>query len=412
MSGGDTINQKYFRASETLNGKRYFASGKTQREADKKLAAKIASIKRDGDTSGGSMTVRQWSEEWLSTYVKSKVRKPGTKKLRGTMSEVAYKQRKSMVETYILPDIGNVKLRDVTPTMLQRVLNNDPYSSYSHVQKMKIALQHMFRQAWMDRKIVFDPSANLIMPATEKRSRRGMTAEEKTFFFKAAESNPHGLMFRFMLATGIRPNELMPLTVADLDLDEKTVYIHAAVESGTSVVGTPKTEAGTRYTIINTTEDKLLVRELRDYISQKDESSLLFVNTHGTMISHKGFSVYWESFAREMDLQMGAEHDQYGHIYDPSDLKHDGTPLYPDPDDPTMPRNGHKIAPDLVPYCLRHTFGTDMQRAGVPINLTRYMMGHTDISTTANVYIDSGKEDALQAVQLISPRAKTVQIES
>ena len=43
-------------------------------------------------------------------------------------------------------------------------------------------------------------------------------------------------------------------------------------------------------------------------------------------------------------------------------------------------------ASDLVPYCLRHTYCTDLQDAGVPINVAKYLMGHEDISTTGNIY--------------------------
>ena len=388
---------KYCRATETVNGKRYEGRGKTRREAERDLAKKIADAKRIFSPD----TVKEWAELWLETYEKPKVREPGAKKLRGTMSAMAYQQRKGMVENYIIAPLGNVRLTQITPAMLQGILNRNASYSYSHVQKLRIALKKMFKQAWIDRKIEFDPAANLIMPATEKGNRRGMTAEEKEYFFKAAKANPHGLLFRFLLATGIRPNELMSLTVGDVNIDERTVHVHSAVESGTMVVSTPKTNAGTRFTIINSRDDADILTDLLNYISVKDDSALLFTNQYGKMLSRKCIFNYWNSFARDMDLLMGAEHDSHGHIYDAKDLKADGTPLYPDPKNPSQPRNGHKIAPDLVTYCLRHTFGTDMQRAGVPINLTRYMMGHTDISTTAGVYIDSGKDDAIAALTYI-----------
>jgi site-specific recombinase XerD len=43
-------------------------------------------------------------------------------------------------------------------------------------------------------------------------------------------------------------------------------------------------------------------------------------------------------------------------------------------------------APDLVPYCMRHTYATDLQDAGVPINIAKYLLGHEDIATTGNIY--------------------------
>ena len=124
------------------------------------------------------------------------------------------------------------------------------------------------------------------------------------------------------------------------------------------------------------------------------------------MLTETSIRRRWESFSRQMDLYMGAEHTPSCHIYDPSDLADDGTPLYPDPSDPSKPRNGHKIAPDLVLYCLRHTYGTDLQHAGVPINIIKYLMGHSDIAVTSNIYVDSGEADALYAASIINPPAK------
>lgn len=55
-------------------------------------------------------------------------------------------------------------------------------------------------------------------------------------------------------------------------------------------------------------------------------------------------------------------------------------------------------ADDLCPYCLRHTYGTDLQDAGVPINVAKYLMGHSDISVTANIYTAT-TDDAIESAR-------------
>lgn len=69
----------------------------------------------------------------------------------------------------------------------------------------------------------------------------------------------------------------------------------------------------------------------------------------------------WNSFAKELDLHMGAE-------------TQDGKIIH------------HAIAPDLTLYCLRHTFCTDLQRGGVAINIAKELMGHSSIAVTADIY--------------------------
>ena len=44
------------------------------------------------------------------------------------------------------------------------------------------------------------------------------------------------------------------------------------------------------------------------------------------------------------------------------------------------------LAPDICQYMLRHTFASDCQAAGVPINVAKEFMGHADITTTAQTY--------------------------
>ena len=44
------------------------------------------------------------------------------------------------------------------------------------------------------------------------------------------------------------------------------------------------------------------------------------------------------------------------------------------------------LAPDFEPYLLRHTFCTDCQAAGVPLNVAKELMGHSDISVTSKIY--------------------------
>ena len=87
----------------------------------------------------------------------------------------------------------------------------------------------------------------------------------------------------------------------------------------------------------------------------------VFTNTKGGVLDHKAMRRMWDSFKRERDIHMGAK-------------------LY---------RNKiveSVVAEDLTPYCLRHTFCTDLQRAGVPINVAKELMGHSDISITAGIY--------------------------
>lgn len=394
---------KYPRATETYNGKRYEATGKTQREAERRLSRKIEAAK--SGYIGTDMKVSTWVNEWLAEYIKPRVRKPGAPKLNGTMSENSYRTYDIVTRLHIIPAIGEMRLASVTDTDLRGILNSQKGMSYAHVQKIRMVLKAMFTQAHASRLIMFNPAVKLDLPAVEKGSRRSFTPYEKEIFFKVAKKHRSGYLFRFMLATGLRPNEVRALRVRQLDLDKAIVKIDDAVESGTNLISTPKTDAGIRHTVIN---DLDLISRYREIVAQKQPDDFLFTKL-GTneMMTDQNIHTYWRSFARLMDIEMGAILI-HNHIPDEKDVKYDGTPLYPDPSDPSKPLNGHRLKDDISLYTLRHTFATDMQRLGVPVEVTKYLMGHEDISTTSNIYTDSGEPEAIRATQYIFPVGEPV----
>ena len=385
--------------TETYNGKRYEGRGKTYREAERDLARKLEAAKRGDPGVVSNITASEWADEWLATYIQPRVREPGAKKQPKTMSPNSYRRYEWVVRMYIKPNIGKKRMADVQEADLRRIMNAQKGMSYGHAHAIRSVIKPMFNQAYLARIITFNPAVSLDLPAVEKGKRRSLTEEETAVFMAVAKTHRHGPLFRFILATGLRPNEVCALRVRHLDLEKGTVRIEEAVEAGTHIITMPKTEAGIRHTVIN---DEALIPWLEQHIKGKSEVDFVFpqVRNPKKMMSDQCIHSYWRSFAYAMDLAMGAE-TVHEHIPDPKDLKADGTPLYPDPTDPTKPRNGHKLSPDVSLYCLRHSFGTNMQRKGIPVEVTKYLMGHEDITTTSNIYIDSGEPEALRAVAIL-----------
>ena len=71
----------------------------------------------------------------------------------------------------------------------------------------------------------------------------------------------------------------------------------------------------------------------------------------------------WRSFKQALDLDMGAQ--MAGGAIDPE------TSVGAD---------------DLTPYCLWHTYATDLQSAGVPLNVAKDLLGHRSIAMTSQIY--------------------------
>ena len=399
-------NYNYVRKSFRYQGQLFTVRGKTEKEAREKmyqlrrdleegLAVKQHAAVMRQKAMTGELTVSEYSDIWLETYIKPKVRKPGSAKQKHTIEEKSYDMYVYKLSGTILPAVGDLRLHEVVDTHLQKVLNDEKYKgrSKSHCEKVKVVMNAMFRQAVKSRLISYNPAEDLIVTAEEGEGHRSITPYEREVLFQVSKTHRCGLWIRFLLSTGLRPGESAPLQVADLDFDNKLVNITKSIESGTeNIIGPPKSKAGIRCVPLR--DD--IAQDLQRVVSGKQPTDYVFPQTDGkTMMTTTAISNNWRSFSRQMDLTMGAETTAHGHIYDPKDVDKKGIPLYPDENG--NPKNGHRIADDLVLYCLRHTFCTDMQKAGVPLNIARIIMGHEDIRVTANIYTHTDSEDVRAA---------------
>lgn len=360
----------YITKTKRFEGKQYKARGKTEQEAYQKLAEMIAAAKRGENTVSGSMTVNSWYKEWLETYKKPK---DMTGKSLGMYDEKYNK--------YIKPRIGTMKLKDVKDVHLQRILNEQAGKSESHVKKVRSVLQQMFKRARQSRLIVFDPAEMLELPKYTAGTRRSITDAERKAILKLAETHRGGLWILTLLYTGMRPAETVALMWSDIDFDKKEIHVKAAKESGThNKIKAPKTEAGNRIIPIHAKLLPLLQS------APRSKSGRVFVNEAGNPHNENSLRRLWENFKRELDISMGA----------------------------TVYRNEitkSVVAPDLVPYCLRHTFCTDLQNAGVPLNVAKDLMGHSDIQTTANIYTHRDENLLHSGMELLDGTAAKKQAE-
>lgn len=359
-------SKKYYRKTVRWDGKKYEVYGKTEEEAIEKLAVLKDQLRRGAKTTRDNITVSQWFEEWLDLY-----KKPAG------LTQKSLAMYREKFDGYIKPRIGPMRLRDVTEAHLQRVLNSQEGMSYSHVSKLRLVIKGMFSRAYNAHMIPWDPSVQLTIPANQRGTRRSLTDDERTHVLAVAEDHRAGLWILLALYTGIRNGEAAALQWKDVDFKANEIRIHKAIESGSGAVKGPKTASGHRDIPIH--PDLLPI--LRD--AQREPQDPVLTNTRGKAMTSDGLQRAWHSFIRALDIHMGAK-------------------LY---------RNKiveSKVAPDLTPYCLRHTFCTDLQRAGVPINVAKELMGHSDITVTANIYTHKDQSVLHDNIKKLSVVGKVV----
>lgn len=325
-------------------GQRKYCYGKTAEEAKSKADKQKALLEAKVHTVNSTYTVEAWAYKWLDDYKKDAV------------GDAWYRQIKSIIERHIVPYIGDMLMRDVTASDIQRLMNRCSKFSASHQKKIAQTILQIFDSAEENDIVIKVPIKRIkTAPRGQNEASRALTEQERSLVLRTADKYPdEGLFFLIMLFCGCRPQEVSRLKMSDYDGKSRTLYVHEARKADGST-GSPKSASGTRLIPV----PKYLAERLDKLNKRQDD--LICASQEGRPLTKTTQKRLWHKFKRKMDMENGA----------------------------LLFRNGivqTTLAEDLRPYCLRHTYCTDLQDAGVPVTVAKDLMGHSDIKMTANIY--------------------------
>lgn len=348
----------------TYEGKRYYIRGDSLQECYEKWAKRLAEFESGKKVITKNMRFDDWVTEWLKTY-----KEP-------TVSRETLDSYRSNIKCHILPLLGPMPLKSIKSIHCQRVINDMSGMSAKMLSRVSQLMYSIFDDAVENGLIHDNPARKLKIPKGSKRSRRAVTETERKYILKVAEYHPAGLWVLLMLYCGLRPAEAAGLRWIDVDLQNKVINVNQAIKrSGT--VGAPKTESGYRKIPI----PNQLLTKLKPNTNQTETKhepyDYVCTNTKGGRLTSSPMQKMWKSFKNAMNIEMGCQSEK-------------GIALPP-----------YRVADDLVPYCLRHTYCTDLRDAGVDITVARVLMGHSSISITAQIYThqsDRAFQDAAEKI--------------
>lgn len=239
--------------------------------------------------------------------------------------------------------IGSLNMADVTPAILQTTLNHQRGNSVRQISMVYQIMRFIFRTAYRQDIIPSDPSVDLVKPhGKRKHARRALTDDERQAFRSVtADIGPEHPLFLFVIMyyTGLRPSEVISLKGSDImTIDGKHVLR----------VRGEKTDAAERYVPLPDC--------LYDLVSETRSDSLVVQKKE--------------------------------HMFDKNDYDNAGRMLRR-----RMKKEG--IDSDFCPYMLRHDYCTRLKKKGVPLRDAQYLMGHSKISITAEIYTHVTAEDVL-----------------
>lgn len=344
----------YYRETGSYRGESYDFRAKSKEDLRDKVQRFMDQIDH-GIVSPG-MTVDAWAACWLETYKQR------------TVSAKQFATYQGIIKNYVIPAIGRRKLHDIRSVELQGILNN-LNCSRDYGAKILQTIKQIFRTARQNKLIADDPAEFLQLPKLRSGTRRSITDAERSLILRACENHKAGNWILMMLYCGLRPSEAAALRWIDINIPNRVVHVTHAIDRYNGTIKEPKTSFGVRD--IPLTEE--LVRQLRP----GKPFEFITTNSQGHIHTDQSLNNLWKSFKRHMDKIGGAKFYRNKVVIS-------------------------AVADDLTPYCLRHTYCTDLQAAGVPINVAKELMGHSDISVTSRIYTHKSDASTRDAVERLN----------
>lgn len=201
--------------------------------------------------------------------------------------------------------LGARRLEGVTSLDVQAVVSAvvDRGLSPATVRRARNVLSSALDQAVRWRLLVRNPVDQVDVPRQVRREMLAMDLEQARKFLVAADLGPHGTLFAFALATGMRPSEYMGLRWQDIDFEGATAAVRRTLTrpraSGGYAFEEPKTPKSRRLVPL----PAALVKRLRDHRrtvlatrlrvgEKRHDLDLVFPGPHGEPLHEHNLRVF------------------------------------------------------------------------------------------------------------------------
>lgn len=309
----------------SLDGKSKYIYAKNPTE----LKQKIDSIQKAYYTNNlnlSEITVEKWAYKWLDTYKKSNEKK-------------TQKFYEDIIKLHIIPYIGNIKLKNLKQLDIILILNKMEEKGITKTKNYTLqTINQILNKAVENDLINKNVAIGIKLPSHKAKEKQVIPDRIIKKICELAKNDEDAFMFMFLIYTGLRRGELVPLTINDIDLKNKTININKAVhfEHNKPEIKGTKTNENRIIPIFNIIYDKLST------LTQK-RSKYLFLSSKNDIMTEQSLKRKLEKINKLVN---------YKFTY----------------------------------HQCRHTFVTLMYKADIDIKQAQKWSGHRDINVLLNTY--------------------------
>lgn len=343
--------KKYY--YETFHGK--------EREADKRLAMLVASFATGEQVQPAKITLADFLNRWLRDYAKQAVR------------QTTYDFYEQLIRVHIVPALGNKPLAKLRPLDVQTFYAAKLQEGLSPktVKHIHGLLREAYRHAVQWQLVAKSPIDAVVPPSVPTKPPLVWTPEQAAAFLEVARSHRLYAAFLLAVATGMRRGEILGLRWQDVDLDRGLVFVQ---------------------------QNLVPTREGLRFQEPKSPSSRRAIKLPPEAIT--ALREHWTKQLEERRIY-DSEYNDKGLVF----CAIDGSPLHPRSFDRVFQSLVSRTGlPKITLHGLRHTHATLLLLAGLNPKIVAERLGHSEISTTMNIYshvIPTMQDQAAAAISIL-----------
>ncbi len=271
--------------------------------------------------------------------------------------------------------IGDIRVSDAKLWLIQLQKNGRGYSS---IHTIRGVLRPAFQMAVDDDILLKNPFEFHLATVVINDSirREAITKKQERAFLKFVKDDPHFSKYYegiyILFKTGMRISEFCGLTIHDIDMKERTIDINHQLQRLSDMeylIEPTKTNAGKRVLPMTPDVYECFKTILKNRKAPKKEPMIgkyvgfLYLDKNGMPM----VALHWQKYFEHIC-------EKYNKIY--------------------------KLQiPKITPHVCRHTYCTNMALAGMNPKTLQYLMGHSEIGVTLDVYTHMSFEDAREEMQ-------------
>ena len=340
---------------------------------DISLREKIKQIQKNLNSNitpdGGNFTVLELVEKYIS-------QKTGVR--HNTRSNYNFVVNVIKKEDFGQKRIDKIKVSDAKEWLIK--MQQIDGRGYSSIHTIRGVVRPAFQMAVDDDLLVKNPfefQLNTVV-VNDSVTREAITRQQERDFLEFVKNDKHFCKYYdgiyILFKTGLRISEFCGLTVKDIDLQERKINVNHQLQRTRDmkyIIEDTKTESGERMVPMTPEVKEAFQRILANRKNPKVEpmvdgySGFLFLDKNGRPM----VALHWEKYFQHI-------REKYNKIY-------------------------RVQMPKVTPHVCRHTFCSNMAKSGMNPKTLQYIMGHSDISVTLNVYTHLNYDDAEEEMQKV-----------